>query len=44
MSRSTIRRAWSALPFAAPPATPRLAMLMISSSKGRSSFAFGLVV
>src|SRR6185436_348947 len=44
MSRSTSRRAWSDLPLASPPAMPRLAMVISRSTKGRSSFAFGIVV
>ena len=44
MSLRTMRRACSDLPFASPPARPRLAMVMIRSTNGRSSFAFGIVV
>src|SRR3954471_19209553 len=40
-SESTSRRACSELPFAA---TPRLAIVISRSTKGRSSFAFGMVV
>src|SRR4029450_9456857 len=43
-SARTRRRAWSDLPFASPEATPRLAIVISRSTKGRSSFAFGIVV
>ena len=43
-SRMTSRRAESVLPFGSAAFTPRLAIVIIRSTNGRSSFAFGTVV